>query len=338
MFLAGRGSDMHILVTGGAGFIGSHAADLLVREGHQVTVLDSLVKGHREAVHPDAAFVQGDCGDGELLGRLFSSGRFDSVMHFAAFIEAGESMKNPGRFFVNNTSKTLALLDAMATHSVKRFIFSSTAATYGDPEYTPIDEAHPQKPVNVYGYSKLLVEGALKWMFEIHGMSCVCLRYFNAAGCSVNLGEDHSPETHLIPLALDVALGKSPSLRLFGTDYPTPDGTCVRDYVHVADLAQAHLLALKKISGSESSQRLAYNLGNGRGFSVKEVIGAARRVTGHQIPMVEEPRRQGDPAVLVASSKKIKTELGWEPKYPSLEDIIESAWAWRKSHPSGYGK
>ncbi|MDR2562001.1 MAG: UDP-glucose 4-epimerase GalE [Holophagales bacterium] len=329
---------MHILVTGGAGFIGSHAADLLVRDGHQVTVLDSLVKGHVEALHPDATFVQGDCGDGELLGKIFSSKRFDAVMHFAAFIEAGESMKNPGRFFVNNTSKTLVLLDAMAAHSVRHFIFSSTAATYGDPEYSPIDEAHPQKPVNVYGYSKLLVEGALKWMSEIHGMSCVCLRYFNAAGCSEKLGEDHSPETHLIPLALDVALGKMPSLRLFGTDYPTPDGTCVRDYVHVADLADAHLLALKKISGSEAPLRLAYNLGNGRGFSVREVIETARRVTGHPIPTIEEPRRAGDPAVLVASSEKIKTELGWEPKCPSLEGIIQSAWAWRKSHPGGYGR
>jgi UDP-glucose 4-epimerase len=329
---------MHILVTGGAGFIGSHAADLLVREGHQVTVLDSLVKGHKEALHPDAAFVQGDCGDGELLGKLFSAKCFDAVMHFAAFIEAGESMRNPGRFFVNNTSKTLALLDAMAAHSVRHFIFSSTAATYGDPEYSPIDEAHPQKPVNVYGFSKLLVEGALTWMSDIHGMSCVCLRYFNAAGCSKNLGEDHSPETHLIPLALDVALGKVPSLKLFGTDYPTPDGTCVRDYVHVADLADAHLLALKKIFGSEVPLRLAYNLGNGRGFSVMEVIETARRVTGHPIPVIEESRRPGDPAVLVASSEKIKADLGWEPKYPSLESIIESAWAWRKSHSGGYGK
>jgi UDP-glucose 4-epimerase len=329
---------MNILITGGAGFIGSHAADLLIREGYGVTVLDSLVKGHREAVHPEASFVLGDCGDGKLLREIFSSTKFDAVMHFAAFIEAGESMKNPGGFFVNNTSKTLVLLDAMAEHSIKHFIFSSTAATYGDPEYTPIDEAHPQNPVNVYGYSKLLVERALRWMSEIHGMSCVSLRYFNASGCSGSLGEDHSPETHLIPNALDVALGKIPSLKLFGTDYPTPDGTCVRDYVHVADIVAAHLLALNKIACSGAPQMLAYNLGNGKGFSVREVIDAACRVTDRPIPVLEESRRKGDPPILVASSKKIVADLGWKPRFPVLEDIIESAWAWRKSHPGGYAQ
>jgi UDP-glucose 4-epimerase len=327
---------MHTLVTGGAGFIGSHTVDLLISDGHKVTVLDSLVKGHRGALHPGAAFIQGDCGDQQLLDQLFSSAHFDAVLHFAAFIEAGESMVNPCRFFVNNTSKALTLLDKMVAHSIKHFIFSSTAATYGDPEYTPIDEAHPQNPTNAYGYSKLLVEGALKWMHKLHGLSCVCLRYFNAAGSSGHLGEDHSPETHLIPLALDVALGKLQSLKLFGTDYPTPDGTCVRDYIHVEDLANAHLLALKKIVGSESPQLLAYNLGNGQGYSVREVIEAARHVAGHPIPATEEPRRPGDPAVLVASSDTIKAELGWAPKYPGLADIIKSAWEWRKSHPDGY--
>ena len=327
---------MDVLVTGGAGFIGSHTVDLLISGGYQVTVLDSLEKGHREAVHPDAAFVQSDCGDQKLLDQLFASTRFDAVLHFAAFIEAGESMVDPGRFFVNNTSKALVLLDRMAAHSIKRFIFSSTAATYGDPEYTPIDEAPPKNPTNTYGYTKLLVEGALAWMHKLHGMSCVSLRYFNAAGCSEHLGEDHNPETHLIPLVLDVALGKRPSIKLFGADYPTPDGTCIRDYIHVEDLALAHVLALKKILDDKSAQKLAYNLGNGQGYSVRQVIDVARQVTGHSIPIIEEPRRPGDPAVLIASSEKIKGELGWNPKYPGLFDIIKSAWDWRKTHPNGY--
>jgi len=327
---------MHLLVTGGAGFIGSHTVDLLISDGYQVTVIDNLEKGHREAVHPDAALVQGDCGDQRLLDQLFASKRFDAVLHFAAFIEAGESMVHPGRFFVNNTSKALVLLDRMVAHSVKRFIFSSTAATYGDPEYTPIDEIHPQNPTNTYGYTKLLVEGALTWMHRLNDMSCVSLRYFNAAGCSEHLGEDHNPETHLIPLVLDVALGKLPSIKLFGTDYPTPDGTCIRDYIHVSDLALAHVLALKKILGDKSAQRLAYNLGNGQGYSVRQVIDVARQITGHPIPVIEEPRRPGDPAVLIASSKKIKEELGWNPKYPELFDIIKSAWDWRKTRPNGY--
>ena len=327
---------MHVLVTGGAGFIGSHTVDLLISEGYQVTVIDSLEKGHREAVHPDAAFVQGDCGDQKLLDQLFASKRFDAVLHFAAFIEAGESMVHPGRFFVNNTSKALALLDRMAAHSIVHFIFSSTAAIYGDPEYTPIDEAHPKNPTNTYGYTKLLVEGALAWMHKLHDMSCVSLRYFNAAGCSERLGEDHHPETHLIPLMLDVALGKLPSIKLFGIDYPTSDGTCIRDYVHVEDLALAHVLALKKILNDKSAQRLAYNLGNGQGYSVRQVIDVARQVTDHPIPVIEEPRRPGDPAVLIASSEKIKEELGWKPKYPGLFEIIKSAWDWRKMHPNGY--
>lgn len=329
---------MHVLVTGGAGFIGSHTADLLINEGHRVTVLDSLIKGYREAVHPEANFVHGDCGDQGLLDQIFSSQQIDAVFHFAAFIEAGESMASPGRFFVNNTSKALMLLDRMAAHSVRNFIFSSTAATYGEPEYTPIDESHPQKPTNAYGYSKLLVEGALKWMHELIGISCVSLRYFNAAGCSKRLGECHKPETHLIPLVLDVALGKLPSIKVFGTDYSTPDGTCIRDYIHVEDLACAHLLALKKLSEGESPQRLAYNLGNGLGYSVKQVIDAVRQVTGHEVPFVEEQRRPGDSAVLVASSETIRAELGWAPKHTGLADIIESAWEWRKAHPEGYAQ
>jgi len=329
---------MHVLVTGGAGFIGSHVVDMLIGEGYRVTVIDSLEKGHREAVHTDATFVKGDCGDQQLLDKVFQSEQFDAVLHFAAFIEAGESMAKPGRFFVNNTSKALILLDRMTAHSIRRFIFSSTAATYGDPEYTPIDEIHPQNPTNTYGYTKLLVEGALNWLYRLDGMSCVALRYFNASGCSERLGEDHHPETHLIPLLLDVALGKLPHVKLFGTDYPTPDGTCIRDYVHVLDLASAHVLALKKILGGNTQQKLAYNLGNGCGYSVRQVVDAARNVTGHPIPVIEEPRRPGDPAVLVASSKKIQAELGWEPKYPDLVSIIKSAWDWKKKHPNGYGQ
>jgi UDP-glucose 4-epimerase len=324
---------MRILVTGGAGYIGSHVVGLLVRDGHRVTVLDTLEKGHREAVHPKAAFVQGNFGDPDLLDRLFTQEPFDAVMHFAAYIEAGESMVDPGRFLVNNTGRTLTLLDRLTAHGVKKFIFSSTAATYGDPQYTPIDEEHPKDPTNAYGYAKLLVEGALEWMHRLKGLGSVSLRYFNASGCSPELGEDHAPETHLIPLVLEVAQGRRAAIKIFGTDYPTPDGTCVRDYIHVLDLASAHLLALQTLREGE---RRVYNLGNGQGYSVCEVIETARQVTGHPIPVEEAPRRPGDPAVLVASSEKIRRELGWTPAYPELEAIIQSAWAWQQRHPQGY--
>jgi len=324
---------MRVLVTGGAGYIGSHVVDLLVQDGHTVTVLDNLEKGHREAIHPSAAFVQGDFGDARLLDRLFTQSPCEAVLHFAAYIEAGESMVDPGRFFVNNTARPLVLLDRMAAHGVKKFIFSSTAATYGDPEYTPIDEEHPKAPTNAYGYAKLLVEGALEWMHRLRGLGCVSLRYFNASGCSGELGEDHAPETHLIPLVLEVAQGRREAIKIFGTDYPTPDGTCVRDYIHVLDLASAHLMALKALQAGE---RRVYNLGNGKGYSVREVIEAARRVTGHPIPVEEVPRRAGDPAVLVASSARIRRELGWQPAYPDLETILASAWAWKQRHPQGY--
>ena len=319
---------MHILVTGGAGYIGSHTVALLLREGHQVTVLDSLEKGHREAVPPEVPFVRGDVGDAALLAQVFGETRFDAVLHFAAYIEAGASMQVPERFLVNNTARSFVLLEAMLQAGVRRFVFSSTAAIFGNPQYTPIDEDHPKDPTSAYGYAKLLVEGGLGWLHRLRGLDYAALRYFNAAGCSERLGEDHHPETHLIPLLLDVALGRRERLHLFGTDYPTPDGTCVRDYVHVEDLARAHSLALRALGGPAP---LIYNVGNGQGYSVREVVEAARRVTGHPIPVVEAPRRPGDPAVLVASSDKIRRELGWEPRRPHLEDIVASAWTWRKA-------
>jgi UDP-glucose 4-epimerase len=247
-------------------------------------------------------------------------------MHFAAYIEAGESMQVPERFLVNNTARPLVLLEAMLQAGVKKFVFSSTAAIYGDPAYTPIDEAHPKDPTNAYGYAKLLVEGSLAWLHRLRGLEYAALRYFNAAGCTEHLGEDHHPETHLIPLVLDVALGRRAAITIFGTDYPTPDGTCVRDYIHVEDLVSAHILALEALG----PRPLVYNLGNGLGYSVREVVEVARRATGHPIPVEEAPRRPGDPAILVASSEKIRKELGWTPQRPGLQGIIESAWRWRK--------
>jgi len=325
----------HVLVTGGGGFIGSHVVALLIKEGFEVTVLDNFSKGHREAIHTEAHVAEGDCGDRAFCRQVFMTNRFDAVLHFAAFIEAGESMKDPQRFFANNTAATLNLLEALVDAGVPKFIFSSTAATYGAPQYSPIDEEHPKSPTNAYGFTKLLVEQALDWLHDLKGLRIACLRYFNAAGCSLELGEDHSPETHLIPLLLDVAAGHRENIKVFGTDYPTPDGTCIRDYVHVEDLASAHLLALIALEGST---RLRYNLGKEQGHSVKEVIETVRQVTGHPIPVVLEDRRPGDPAVLVASSAKIKRELGWEPRYPGLEAIVRSAWAWRLAHPHGYEK
>jgi len=324
---------MRVLVTGGAGYVGSHVVELLIQEGHEVTVIDSLENGHREAVHRSASFVHGNCGDPVLLDRLLAEAPFEAVLHFAAYIEAGESMTDPGRFFVNNTARSLVLLDRMTAHGVRKLIFSSTAATYGSPVYTPIDEAHPQVPTNAYGYAKLLVEGALEWMNRLRGLSCASLRYFNVAGCGPELGEDHAPESHLIPLVLEVAQGKRPAIKIFGTDYPTPDGTAVRDYIHVLDLAKAHVMALHALG---DGQRLIYNLGNGTGYSVRDVIEAARRVTGHAIPVEEMPRRAGDPSVLVASSDKIRSELGWQPAFSDLDIIIRSAWVWKQRYPQGY--
>jgi UDP-glucose 4-epimerase len=328
---------MKLLVTGGAGYIGSVVSAQLAEHGHQVVVFDNLSKGHREAVPPQAELVQGNVGDSSMLDRVFAEHRIDAVMHFAAWIEAGESMQSPERFFRNNTANSLNLLEAMHARGVKKLVFSSTAALFGNPVRTPIVEDDVLQPTNAYGESKLLVERMLAWFHQIHNLSFASLRYFNAAGATAELGESHSPETHLIPLILQVAAGKRADISIFGTDYETPDGTCVRDYVHVSDLASAHVLALEALNSKPDAQKLYFNLGNGRGFSVREVIEAARKVTGHAIPTVEAPRRAGDPAVLVASSERIQRELGWRPQHAELEDIIRSAWSWMKSNPDGYG-
>ena len=321
---------MRVLVTGGAGYIGSVVVAQLVEAGHEVCVYDNLSKGHRDALPREAALVVGDVGDRAALEAAFEQHRPEAVMHFAAWIEAGESMKAPERFFRNNTANALTLLETMLAKQARRFVFSSTAALYGDPEKTPIPETAKLLPTNAYGESKLMVEQMLTWFHRIHGLSVACLRYFNAAGATEKLGERHDPESHLIPIILQVAAGKRERISIFGDDYDTPDGSCIRDYIHVSDLASAHLLALGALERSTRPERLIYNLGNGRGFSVKEVVECARRVTGKPIPAVIEPRRPGDPAVLVASSEKIRRELGWEPKHPELEQIIGSAWEYLK--------
>jgi len=324
---------VNVLVTGGAGYIGSVVTRELVRSGHRVVVYDNLSHGYRAAVSKEAEFLQGEVGDARSMTEVLRKYQIDAVMHFAALIEVGESMRMPERYFQNNTAATLTLLEAMVAKGVSKFVFSSTAALYGEPERTPIEESDALKPANAYGESKLLVERMLDWLNRIHGLRYASLRYFNAAGATGELGEAHQPESHLIPLVLQVPLGKRQSVSIFGTDYPTPDGTCMRDYVHVLDLAQAHLLALAAL---EEKSRLIFNLGNGQGFSVREVIETARKITGHAIPAIESPRRPGDPAVLVASSEKIRTELSWKPQHGRLEDIIGSAWEWHRTHPQGY--
>ncbi|MGD1213725.1 MAG: UDP-glucose 4-epimerase GalE [Terriglobales bacterium] len=329
---------MRVLVTGGAGYIGSVVAEELLQAGHQVVVFDNLSRGHRQAVPKNAELVVGDLADRACLDQLLRSRAIDAVMHFAALIEAGESMKAPEEFFRNNTANALTLLEAMLAVRAKRFVFSSTAALFGNPERTPIEEDDPVHPTNAYGESKLLVERMLTWFHQIHGLRYASLRYFNAAGASrPDQGEAHQPETHLIPRILQVALGRAQHLNIFGTDYSTPDGTCIRDYIHVSDLARAHLLALEALA-LENSSPLIYNLGNGQGFSVRQVVEVARRVTGHPIPVIESPRRAGDPAVLIASSEKIRRDLGWQPRFPDLETIVESAWRWHRTHPNGYPK
>ncbi|HUN90232.1 MAG TPA: UDP-glucose 4-epimerase GalE [Terriglobales bacterium] len=324
---------MKVLVTGGAGYIGSVVTSTLLSRGHQVFVYDNLSHGFRGAVPKKTDLIVGDIADRANLTRVITTIGIEAVMHFAAFIEAGESMKVPEKYFRNNTVGSLSLLETMLEAGVRNLVFSSTAALYGDPGHTPIRETDRLQPTNAYGESKLLVEHMLDWFHRIHGLQYASLRYFNAAGATEELGEAHRPESHLIPIVLQVALGKRDSISIYGTDYSTPDGTCVRDYVHVLDLAQAHLLALEAL---EQEPKQIYNLGSGRGFSVREVIETARRVTRHKIPSIESPRRPGDPAVLVASSEKIQSELGWRPEYAELEQIIASAWAWHQKHPNGY--
>ena len=323
---------MNILVTGGAGYIGSVTAEALIKEGHSVSVYDSLVTGHRKAVPDGVNFIEADLADSHTLIETFTKNKFDAVMHFAAFIEAGESMKDPGRFYQNNFTNALTLIETAVRAGVKRFVLSSTAAVFKSSE-EPLNEESPLGPTNVYGHTKLMVEQALDWYREIHGLHFAALRYFNACGAMPNRGEAHQPESHLIPLVLRVALGQNDSIKIFGADYPTRDGTCIRDYVHIADLADAHILAL---GGLSERDRLIYNLGSGHGYSVREVIDTARQVTGQLIQSIEHPRRPGDSARLVASSERIKRELGWNPKHDNLLEIISSAWDWHKSHPRGY--
>jgi len=309
-------------------------AQNLLDAGHKVTVIDNLSRGHRQAVPNGADLVVGDLAKKEILAGLFRLHQFDAVLHFAAFIEAGESMKFPETFFRNNTANALAVLEAMLEGHVSRFVFSSTAALYGNPARTPIEEEDALHPTNAYGESKLLVERMLEWFHRIHGLRYASLRYFNAAGAaSADQGEAHQPESHLVPRLMNVALGRQKHVEIFGTDYPTSDGSCVRDYIHVSDLAEAHLLALDAL---DRSGRMIYNLGNSQGFTVREVIEGVRRVTGRAIPVVESPRREGDPAVLIASSDKIRRELGWKPKFAELESILGSAWEWHKKYPDGY--
>jgi UDP-glucose 4-epimerase len=318
---------MKVLVTGGAGYIGGTVTRLLLGQGHEVTVYDNLCHSKRLAVAEKANFVEGDVADRQLLERTLKEGRFDGVMHFAALIEAGESMKVPEIYFRNNTAATLTLLEAMLATGHDRLVFSSTAACYGEPEKTPILEDAKLQPTNPYGESKLLVEHMLRWMNLCHGLRYASLRYFNVAGAIEGYGEAHEPESHLIPLILDVALGRRADIKIFGKDYPTKDGTCVRDYIHVHDLAEAHLLALGAL---KEKSKVIYNIGNGQVFTVLEVIESAKRVTGRPIAVEERERRPGDPAVLVASSEKIKAELGWKPKFAELDAIVASAWEWHQ--------
>ena len=325
---------MNILVTGGAGYIGSATAEALLKAGHSVTVYDSLVTGHRKAVPDGALFVEADLSDSHTLVDTLTREKFDAVLHFAAYIEAGESMKDPGRFYQNNVSNSFALMETAVRAGVKRFVLSSTAAVYQSSD-EPLTEESLLGPTNVYGHTKLMIEEALDWYRRIHRLHFAALRYFNACGALPHRGEAHQPESHLIPLVLRVPLGESDAAQIYGTDYPTPDGTCIRDYIHISDLVSAHLLAL---DGLRDGNKLIYNLGSGNGYSVREVIETARQVTGHPIPANELPRRPGDSARLVASSEKIKRELGWKPQHDDLYEIISSAWAWHKWHPKGYSE
>jgi len=325
-----------ILVCGGAGYIGSHMVYDLIDRGEDVLVLDNLQTGHREALHPEAVFVEGDIRDRVFLRNVFKTYSVDAVIHFAANSLVGESMTDPLKYYDNNVHGTQVLLESMRDAGISKIVFSSTAATYGEPGRVPIEETDPTVPTNAYGETKLSMEKMIKWADVAHGIKYVSLRYFNVAGAhaSAVIGEDHQPETHLIPLILQVPLAKREKISIYGDDYDTPDGTCIRDYIHITDLTDAHYRALKRLNSGEESA--VYNLGSGAGFSVKEMIDAARKVTGHAIPAEVTPRRAGDPARLIASSTKAKQELGWTPKYDDVETIIASAWAWHKNHPSGF--
>ncbi len=320
---------LKVLVVGGAGYIGSHMVKRLGQLGCTVTTLDNLSAGYRDAVL-SGELVQGDIADRPLLDALFARGQFDVVMHFASFIQVGESVKEPAKYYDNNVTNTLILLDAMRAAGVQRFIFSSTAATFGEPQYVPIDEAHPQQPINPYGRTKFMVERVLYDYEVAYGLHSVVLRYFNAAGADPEgqLGERHEPETHLIPLVLQAASGRRPHINVFGRDYDTPDGTCIRDYIHIQDLCEAHWLAAQSLLAGKGSQ--AYNLGNGSGFSVQEVIDTARAITGQPIPVVDGPRRAGDPARLVADATQARERLGWQPQYADLATIVRHAWQWEQ--------
>lgn len=325
-----------ILVVGGAGYIGSHMLRLLREENEPHLVFDNFEQGHREALQGSRS-VQGDLRNPNDLTRVFAENpEIDLVMHFAAYISVGESVREPNKYYENNTAGVLNLLKAMRDAGVMKFVFSSTAAIFGEPRYVPIDEDHPKEPVNPYGFSKYACERIVDDDDRAYGLKSVCLRYFNAAGAAPDgsIGEDHRPEEHLIPVALEAALGKRATLKVFGTDYDTPDGTCVRDYVHVLDLAQAHLLAVRHLRGGGDSRK--YNLGNGQGFSVREVMEVAGKVVGKAVPVEDAPRRPGDPAKLIASSDRIRKDWGWQPKYPQLETIIQHAWNWHSGHPDGY--
>jgi UDP-glucose 4-epimerase len=325
---------MAILVTGGAGYIGSVTVEALRARGLDVVVIDNLVYGHRNAVDGSVPFYEGEIGDKELVSRIITENAVSACMHFSAYAYVGESVQQPQKYFHNNVIQTLDLLDVLLEHDVKRFVFSSTCATYGEPRYTPIDEQHPQQPTNPYGWSKLMIERVLEAYSTAYGLRYVALRYFNASGATATRGEDHFPETHLIPLVLFAALGKLSHVSVFGTDYPTPDGTAIRDYIHVSDLAEAHLLALEHLDNGGGSD--AFNLGNGSGFSVNEVIAASRRVTGREINFANAPRRHGDPSKLIANAEKAARVLGWQPKITGIEEIIGSAWKWHTEHPEGY--
>ncbi len=325
---------MNILVTGGAGYIGSHAARWLARAGHSIWVYDNLSRGHRAAV-VDGRLIEGNVGDTARVTRVIRDQKIDAIMHFAAFALVGESVERPHLYFQNNVVATLNLLEAVRETGLDKFVFSSTTATYGQPEVVPIRETERQEPINPYGFSKLVIEEALAAYAAAYGLGYAALRYFNAAGAAPagDIGEDHSPESHLIPIVLQVALGQREQITVFGDDYPTPDGTCIRDYIHVDDLASAHLKALERLQAGEGME---LNLGTGRGHSVREVVDACRRVTGHAIPEVMGARRPGDPAELVADSSQAQRLLGWQPQYTNIESIIETAWNWHRSHPHGY--